>query len=180
MPLTHDNEILPIAPRRGHQLTHDQKSQINAAFASRSDTANAKKVHAIHDIGTFRYFDLHDGKARTDGINGDDKDGVAAEREAADWDLNKDKAVVEETMKKDDGPYRLKLVATSEPLVESTKLHVHLISHTPKVLGAPPQHMLPEALRLRPGQVAASLALLHLGLGSRVTTGSAGFGSHRP
>ncbi|KAK8879638.1 tetratricopeptide [Apiospora arundinis] len=98
------------------------------------------------------YLDMYDGKTLTDGINGDDKNGDAAERKkaakkarkaereaaekAAKQDPNKAKAVVDETKKKDDDPDGLKLAATTEPLVEATKFLVHLLTYTPKNLEA--------------------------------------------
>ena len=98
------------------------------------------------------YLDMYDGKALTDGANGDDKNGDAAERKkaakkarkaereaaekAAKQDPNKAKAPVDETKKKDDDPDGLKLAATSEPLVEATKFLVHLLTYTPKNLEA--------------------------------------------
>ncbi|KAI1504545.1 NMDA receptor-regulated protein 1-domain-containing protein [Biscogniauxia marginata] len=100
------------------------------------------------------YIGMFDGRKLANGVNGsadvngDDaaerkkaakkakKEAQKAEREAAEkaakQDPNKSKASSAEPLKKDDDPNGLKLVATTEPLVEATKFLSPILQFSPK------------------------------------------------
>ncbi|KAK8085516.1 TPR-like protein [Apiospora hydei] len=83
------------------------------------------------------YLDMHDGKTLTDGVNGDDKNGDAAERKKAAKKARKaEREAAEKAAKQDPNKPKAALAATTEPLVEATKFLVHLLTYTPKNLEA--------------------------------------------